>query len=406
METTEPLKTVEAAGEDASALDLSRRGFSRVTVASSVAIAVLFSMLTFVGIHARSAKEAVLAKQTQDAAIASVDVVHPTVGTASSEVTLPANVQAFIDTPVYARTSGYLLHWYADIGAHVQKGELLADIQTPELDQQVQQAQSDLATAQANSQLAEITAARWQKLLQKHAVSQQETDQATSDLIAKQALVSAQAANLRRLQQLQGFEKVYAPFDGVITARNTDIGDLIQAGENTTPQELFHLSAINRLRVFVPVPEVYQSILRSVKTVSISSDAYPRDRFTGTIARTTDSIDPLSRTLRVEIDIDNPKAMLLPGAYVFVHLPLPADFQALTIPSNALLFRQEGLRVGVVRNGRVQLVPITIGHDYGNTVEVTTGLTSEDQVVLNPSDSLVSGTRVEINSTGTTGAAE
>lgn len=405
METTEP-KNVEAAGGVAYALDVSRSGFGRVAVSSAVAIAVLFAMLTFEGIHARSTKEAVLAKQTQEAAIASVDVVHLSLGAASSEVTLPANVQAFIDTPVYARTSGYLLHWYADIGAHVRKGDLLADIQTPELDQQVQQAQSDLATAQANFQLAEITAARWQKLLEKHAVSQQETDQATSDLTAKQALVSAQAANLRRLQQLQGFEKVYAPFDGVITARNTDIGDLIQAGENTTPQELFHLSAINRLRIFVPVPEVYQSILRSVKIVSISSDAYPRERFTGTIARTTDAIDPLSRTLRVEVDIDNPKALLLPGAYVFVHLPFPADFQSLTIPSNALLFRQEGLRVGVVRNGRVQLVPINIGHDYGNTVEVTTGLTREDQVVLNPSDSLVSGTQVEINSTGTTGAAE
>ena len=218
METTEPLKNVEAAAEDVPALNGSRRGFSRVAVASAVGIAVFFGVLTFEGIHVRSRREAVLAGETQQAAIASVDVAHPSLGAASMEVTLPANVQAFIDTPVYARTSGYLLHWYADIGAHVQTGELLADIQTPELDQQVQQAQSDLATAQANSQLAEITAARWQKLLQKHAVSQQETDQATSDLNAKQALVSAQAANLRRLQQLQGFEKVYAPFDGVITA--------------------------------------------------------------------------------------------------------------------------------------------------------------------------------------------
>jgi RND family efflux transporter MFP subunit len=406
METTETLKNIEQPGEDASAPDVNRRGMSRIALGSALGIAVFFGILTFEGIHARSATKGLLTKETQEAAIASVDVVSPSVGSASSEVMLPANVQAFIDTPVYSRTSGYLLHWYADIGAHVQKGELLADIQTPEVDQQVQQAQSDLATAQANSQLAGITAARWQKLLQKHAVSQQETDQATSDLNAKQAVLSAQAANLRRLQQLQGFEKVYAPFDGVITARNTDIGDLIQAGENTTPQELFHLSAINRLRVFVPVPEVYQSILRSVKTVSISSDAYPREHFTGTIARTSDAIDPLSRTLRVEVDIDNPKALLLPGAYVFVHVPLPADFQSLTIPSNALLFRQEGLRVGVVRSGRVQLVPITIGHDYGNTVEVTAGVTRADQVVLNPSDSLVSGTRVEIGANGTTGAAE
>jgi RND family efflux transporter MFP subunit len=406
MEMTESPKNVETASENVRALDVNRHGLNRIAVGSTLGIAVFFGMLTFAGIHARSATKSVLAEESQEAAVPSVDVVHPSVGTASAEVTLPANVQAFIDTPVYARTSGYLLQWHADIGTHVTKGELLAEIQTPELDQQVQQAQSDLATAQANYQLAEITAARWQKLLQKNAVSQQETDQATSDLNAKQAALSAQGANLRRLQQLQGFEKVYAPFEGVITARNTDIGDLIQAGENTTPQELFHLSAINRLRVFVPVPEVYQSILQSVKTVSISSDAYPRERFRGTIARTSDAIDPLSRTLKVEVDIDNPKAFLLPGAYVFVHLPLPADFQSLTIPSNTLLFRQEGLRVGVVRNERVQLVPITIGHDYGNTVEVTAGLTGVDQVVLNPSDSLISGTHVKIDTNGRTGAAE
>ena len=406
MEMTEPPKTIESAGESVPALDVSRRGFSRVTVGITLCVAAFFGILTFAGIHARSATKAVLAEETQAAAIPSVDVVHPSLGAPSAEVTLPANVQAFIDTPVYARTSGYLLQWHADIGTHVTKGEVLAEIQTPELDQQVQQGRSDLATAQANYQLAEITAARWQKLLQKNAVSQQETDQATSDLNARKAVLSAQAANLARLQQLQGFEKVYAPFDGVITARNTDIGDLIQAGENTTPQELFHLSAINRLRVFVPVPEVYQSILRSVKIVNISSDAYPHERFMGTIARTTDAIDPLSRTLRVEVDIDNPKSLLLPGAYVFVHLPLPTDFHSLTIPSNALLFRQEGLRVGVVRNGRVQLVPITIGHDYGSKVEVTAGLTGADQVVMNPSDSLVSGTRVEIDTHGATGAGE
>jgi RND family efflux transporter MFP subunit len=406
METLEPGKKTETNPESASAPDVNRRGFGRVAINSAVLITILGGLLTLQDGHARSVATATLTQETQRAAILSVDVVHPSLGAASSEVILPASVQGFIDSPVYARTSGYLLHWYADIGTHVRKGELLAEIQTPELDQQVQQAQSDLATAQANYQLADITAQRWQKLLQKNAVSQQETDQATSGLNARRAAVSAQAANLRRLQQLQGFEKIYAPFDGVITARNTDIGDLIQAGENTTPQELFHLSAINRLRVFVPVPEVYQSVLKSVKTVSISSDAYPRDRFTGTIARNSNAIDPLSRTLKVEVDIDNPKALLLPGAYVFVHLPLPADFQSLTIRSNALLFRQEGLRVGVVRDGRVQLLPISIGHDYGDTVEVTAGLTRTDQVVLNPSDSLVSGTRVEIDPNAKTEATE
>ena len=406
METTNEQKNLETPDEKSASMNLAKRGFNRVAVICIFGLAILVAIVTFWGIHTRSVSEAALANEARVAAIPSVDVVHPSLGAASYEVVLPASVQGFIDSPVYARTSGYLLHWYADIGSHVKKGQLLADIQTPELDQQVEQAQSDLATAQANFQLAQITADRWQKLLLKNAVSTQERDQASGDLNARRAALSAQEANVRRLQQLQGFEKIYAPFDGVITARNTDIGDLIQAGENTTPQELFHLSSVDRLRVFVPVPEVYQSVLHSVRQVGISTDAYPKERFTGTIARSSEAIDPLSRTLRVEVDIENPKTLLLPGAYVFVHLPLPAASQAPTIPSNALLFRQEGLRVGVVRDGRVQLVPISIGHDYGDTVEVTAGLSPGDQVVLNPSDSLVSGTRVEINKNTQTGAAE
>jgi RND family efflux transporter MFP subunit len=406
MEILEPTKNAETDDESASATGANGRGIGRIAVITALGVVVAVGILTFVGIYTRSAAESALTSTTRENAIPSVDTVHPSLGAASSEVILPATVQGFIDSPVYARTSGYLLRWYADIGTHVKRGALLAEIQTPELDQQVQQAQSDLDTAQANYELAEITAERWQKLLLKNAVSRQETDQATSDLNAHRAALSAQQANVRRLQQLQSFEKIYAPFDGVITARNTEIGDLIQAGENTTPKELFHLSAINRLRVFVPVPEVYQSVLKSVTKVDISADAYPRERFTGTIARSSDAIDPLSRTLRVEVDIDNPKALLLPGAYVFVHLPLPADFQSLTIPSNALLFRQEGLRVGVVRDGRVQLVPISIGHDYGNTVEVTAGLTRTDQVVLDPSDSLVSGTPVHVGANAAREATE
>jgi RND family efflux transporter MFP subunit len=406
METTNEQKSAENPGEKSPPMNPPRRGFSRAIMISGFCVAMLIGLMTFWGIHTRSVDGEALSKETKAAAIPSVDVIHPSAGAKSYEVVLPATVQGFIDSQVYARTSGYLLHWYADIGTHVKKGQLLADIQTPELDQQVQQAQSDLATAQANYELAQITADRWQKLLVKNAVSKQESDQYSSDLNAKRAVLAAQEANVRRLQQLQGFEKIYAPFDGVITARNTDIGDLIQAGENTIRQELFHLSSLDRLRVFVPVPEVYQGDLHSVRQVALSTDAYPKERFTGTIARSSNAIDPLSRTLRIEVDIENPKALLLPGAYVFVHLPLPAASQAPTIPSNALLFRREGLRVGVVRDGRVQLVPINIGQDYGDTVEVTAGLSPEDQVVLNPSDSLVSGTRVEINKNTQAGSPE
>lgn len=406
METTNEQKNLETSVEKSTPMNLARWGFNRAAVGCGFGLAILIAIVTLWGIHTRSVAGAALAKEARAAAIPSVDVVHPFLSAAPYEVVLPASVQGFIDSPVYARTSGYLLHWYADIGTHVRKSELLAEIQTPELDQQVQQARSDLAMARANYQLAQITADRWQKLLLKNAVSKQESDQASSDLNARRSALSAQEANLRRLQQLQDFEKIYAPFDGVITARNTDIGDLIQAGENTTPKELFHLSSIDRLRVFVPVPEIYQDALHSVKQVSLSSDAYPKEHFTGTLARSSNAIDPLSRTLRVEVDIENPRTLLLPGAYVFVHLPLPATSQAPIIPSNALLFRQEGLRVGVVRDGDVQLVPISIGHDYGNTVEVTAGLSPEDQVVVNPSDSLVSGTRVEINTNTQTGSAK
>jgi RND family efflux transporter MFP subunit len=397
METTEPLNDVGTSKETVSPAGVENRGFGRAAVFSAIAAGLAVGGFTYWGIHIRAAASTSLAFEAREAAIVSVDTVHPSLGASSSDIVLPANVQAFIDTPIYARTSGYLRRWYADIGTHVKEGELLAEIETPELDQQVQQAQSDLATAQANYQLAEITADRWQKLLQKDSVSKQETDQAVGDLNAKRAVLASQEANLRRLKQIQGFEKIYAPFDGVITARNTDVGDLIQAGENTTPQELFHLSAIKRLRVFVPVPEVYQNTLNTVKQVTLSSDAYPNEKFTGMIARNSNSIDLLSRTLKIEVDIDNPRGILLPGAYVFVHLPLPAASRSITIPSNALLFREEGLRVGVVRNGRAQLVPITIGHDYGSTVEITSGLTAADQVVLNPPDSLINGTRVAVN---------
>jgi len=397
MEDQESMQNVGTVAEEVTGEDLAHRGFSRTEVICVLVLAVLIVGGIVLGIHIRTVDGASLKTQARQNAVLSVDVVHPASGAASSEIVLPASVQAYTDTPVYARTSGYLRHWYADIGTRVAKGELLAEIETPELDQQVQQAQSDLLTAEANYRLAQVTADRWQKLLTKHAVSTQETDQAVSDLDARRAALSAQEANVRRLQQMQSFEKIYAPFDGVITARNTDIGDLIQAGQNTTPQELFHLSAINRLRIFAPVPEIYQSALRSVKEVRISADAYPNEHFRGTIARTTNAIDAMSRTLKVEVDIDNPQSLLLPGAYVFVHLPLPASFQALTIPSNALLFREEGLRVGVVRKGEVQLVPIAIGRDYGNAVEVTSGLTPGDVVIVNPPDSIVDGTPVQAN---------
>jgi RND family efflux transporter MFP subunit len=360
----------------------------------------LLAFLIFRGIHSRAADERDLQRSTREAAIPTVSVTHPTGGSASEEIVLPGNTQAFTDTPIYARTSGYLKKWFVDIGGHVRKGELLATIETPELDQQLQQAQADLKSAEANMQLAETTSTRWQALLAKHAVSKQETDQAVSDFAAKQAAYAASEANVRRLQQLQSYEQVTAPFDGVITARNTDIGDLITAGSGSAsamaPRELFHMAAMQQLRIFVAVPEVYADSIENGAKVSVTRDSDPTQPITGTIVRNANAIDQTSRTLNIEVDIDNAKGQVLPGSYVFVHIKLPAGRHALTIPSNALLFRAQGPQVGVVRNGRVELTSITIGHDYGSTLEVTSGLTPEDLIILDPSDSLSSGTQVEV----------
>lgn len=348
------------------------------------------------GILVRAAAGEELAQATDDAAAPFVSVVHPQPAAPLQEIVLPGNTRAFIDSPIYARTNGYLTHWYFDIGARVKKGDLLAEIETPEVDQQLQQAQAQLETAQANLSLAQTTADRWQFLLKTNSVSKQETDQAMANLSAQKATVDSNAANVRRLEQLQSFEKVYAPFDGVITARNTDIGALIDAGAAAQGKELFHMAAIDKLRVFVPVPEVYDNAAQAGATATLTLDEYPGRVFHGTLVRNSSNIDQASRTLLVEVDVDNPAAELLPGAYVSVHLKLPAQIRSVTIPANTLLFRREGLRVGVVRHGQAELVPVTIGRDYGATVEIVSGLRSTDAIILDPSDSLVSGAKVRV----------
>ena len=316
---------------------------------------------------------------------------------------LPGNVQAFIETPIYSRTNGYLKKWYFDIGAHVRKGQLLAEIETPEVDQQLNQSRAELERMQANEQLAGVTSNRWQALLAKHAVSQQEADQAKSNYIAEQAAVDASRANVRRLEQLQNYERIVAPFDGVITARNTDIGDLIDAGSGSSnPRELFHGCATGVLRVYVAVPEVDSDAIRDGDGATMTEDANPELKIQGRIVRNADAIDHITRTLNVEVDINNSKGVLRPGAFVFVHFHLPANHNAVTIPSDALLFRAEGLRVGVVNGDRVELKPITIGHDFGSTVEVTSGLTPSDQVILDPPDSLVGEVEVHPELVGET----
>jgi len=364
-------------------------------VISAAALVVLILLLYF-GIHSRVAAESRLKQRTQEAAIPTVAVTFPKEGAPTQEIVLPGTTQAFSDAPIYARTNGYLKRWYFDIGAHVQKGQLLAQIETPELDQQLQQARADLETAQANLNIAKITAGRWQDLVNTGSVSQQETDQAVSNLSAVKATADSSAANVRRLEQLQSFERVCAPFDGVVTARNTDIGALIDAGASAQPKELFHIAAIRTLRVYVAVPEVYSRAARSGAAAKLTLDEFPNQTFRGALVRNSNAIDTASRTLLVEVDVDNPAGQLLPGAYVFVHLQLPDQTRSVVVPSNTIIFRKEGLQVAVVHDGKSDLIPVKIGRDYGNSVEIVSGLQPTDAVILDPSDSLVTGMPVRV----------
>jgi RND family efflux transporter MFP subunit len=368
--------------------------------------AAVVAALVYSGIHSRAVAESRLKQRTEEAAIPTVSTIFPHEGAPTDEIVLPGVTQAFTDAPIYARTNGYLKRWYFDIGAHVQKGQLLAEIETPELDQQLQQSRADLETAQANLNIARITASRWQDLVNDGSVSQQETDQAVSNSKATQATVASSAANVQRLEQLQSFERICAPFDGVITARNTDIGALIDAGASAQPRELFHMAATHTLRVYVAVPEVYSPALRSGGSATLTLEEFPGETFRGTIVRNNNAIDLASRTLLIEVDIDNVAGRLLPGAYVFVHLKLPNQARSVVIPSNTLIFRKEGLQVGLVRDDKARLVSVKISHDYGNSVEIVSGLQSTDAVIVDPSDSLVDGTPVRVSDKSAGGSAK
>jgi RND family efflux transporter MFP subunit len=335
-----------------------------------------------------------------------VNVTSPKAGGGAAEIALPGNTQAFSDTPIYAHTNGYLKKWYVDIGAHVRAGDLLAEIEVPELDQQLRQAEADLLTAKANLELAKVTNTRWQELVSRKVISLQEADQVKSDLTAKQAVYVSSDANVHRLQEVQKYERVVAPFDGVITARNTDIGALVDSGSGASVRELFHLTAVQTLRVYVSVPEIYADSLQDGSQVTITQGANAARTFTGTVVRNSSAIDQTTRTLNVEVDVDNTGGRLLPGAYVMVHFKLPGKVTSVTIPSNALLFRGEGLRVARVIDGKVSLAPITIGNDFGSTVEVTSGLSAKDVIVLDPSDSLAEGAQVAINETPKAGGTK
>jgi len=367
-------------------------------VIAVAALIVLLAVGIYRGIHTRIEAAANVKQATIDMSVPTVTVVHPKRGALQSEIALPGNVQPFTSSPIYARTSGYLKKWHVDIGGHVKAGDLLAEIDAPEVDRQLEQARADLKTAQANLKLAEITMNRDLGVM-KDAISKQDLDNAIGTYEADKAVVESQNANVKHLEQLVAFERVYAPFDGVITARNTDIGALINAGNGGMSQQLFALAATSTLRVFVSVPQVYSRSAQPGVVARLTFAEYPGRVFTGKVVRNAEAIDPSMRTLLTEVDVDNARGDLLPGAFARVHLTLPSKAPSLVLPVNSLLFRAEGMQAGVVReDGSVQLMPLTIGKDYGTEVEVVSGLKESDDVIVNPPDSLATGMKVRIAS--------
>jgi RND family efflux transporter MFP subunit len=368
---------------------MSRRG----AVAFLIVVLIVAAILAVTGIIPRVRARTQLQNETNALAAPDVLIDTPKQGKPSEEVVLPGNIFAYSDAPIYARTSGYLKKWYFDIGTHVKKGQLLAEIESPEVDQQLAQARADLLTAEANSRYAQATSSRYQDLVKSHAVSQQDTENFTTQAMASSTQVKSAQANVQRLEQLVSFEKIYAPFDGVVTARGIDVGQLIDSGAT---KELFHMAAEQTLRVYVNVPQIYSLACKPGLSADLTFDEYPGRKFQGKIVRTSKAIDPASRTLLVEVDVDNRKGELVPGAYAQVHFKLPNAQPTLIIPVSALIFRAEGLRVATVVDGKAKLVPISIGRDDGRVVEVTQGLQADDQVIQNPPDSVVDGEIVNV----------
>ena len=362
-----------------------------------VMAAILFLAVLAVGIVIRIRERSAVRIVTAQMADPQVSVVSPKQAAPVQEIVLPGNVQPYVSSPIYARTNGYLKKWYFDIGAHVKKGQLLAVIEAPEVDQQVEQSRSNLLTAQANLALAKITMDRYQGLLSSHAVSQQDADNATGTYNANKAIVEANMANVKQLEAIQSFEKVYAPFDGIITARNTDIGDLINAGSTSTPRtDLFNIAQPNQLRVYVNVPEQYARATKPGLKAQLVLPSFPGQRFQGTLVRTSEAIYFSTRTLLVEIFVDNRTGTLFTGSFAEVHLSLPDPEPAYLIPVSTLLFRTNALQVAVVKDGKVEIRQITPGRDFGAEIEVIHGLNADDQIISNPPDSIVTGEKVQI----------
>jgi RND family efflux transporter MFP subunit len=358
---------------------------------------VVAIVIVIAGIVPRVRARSRLKDQTDALAAPNVIANPPVQGKVGQEVILPANIYAYSDASLFARTDGYLSKWYFDIGAHVKQGQLLAIISSPEVDKQLLQARADLTTAEANAGLAKTNSTRYQGLLTQNAVSKQDTDTFVSQAASTSSAVQSAQANVQRLEELQSFEKIYAPFSGVITARNVDVGQLINAGAGT---QMFRISAVNVLRVYVNVPQIYSQAAVPGTTATLTLSEFPGAIFTGKVVRTSKAIDPSSRTLLVEIDVENRDGKLLPGAYAEVHMNVHDAVTPMIIPVSALIFRAEGLQVGTVVKGtngdQAKLVHIQIGQDDGATVQVVHGIDGDSRVIVNPPDSLIDGEPVHV----------
>jgi RND family efflux transporter MFP subunit len=395
LQETQTQKDVANATQMQSAPSRRRRNRRRLLAAVMAFLAVAGILVS--GIVQRVRARATVNAETAVMAVPVVNVVSPQRATPSRELVLPGNVEPYMTAPIYARTNGYLKKWYVDIGARVKKGQLLAEIDTPEVDQQLQQSRGNLATAEANLKLAEITDARYQSLLKTHAVSQQDADNAAGTFNANQTTVQAMQANVKQLETLQSFEKIYAPFDGIVTVRNVDVGDLINSGSAPgTKTDLFHVAQPGKLRVYVYVPEEYSQAAVPGLPAELTLAEFPGRRFPGKLVRTANAINNATRTLQAEIDVDNPTGKLLSGSYAEVHLKLPGLASTHLLPVDTLLFRAQGLQVAVVKDGKVVLTKVTPGHDFGEQIEIVAGLKGDESIIENPPDSVLTGQQVQI----------
>ncbi len=373
---------------------------SHAARAAAIVLLVLLVAGSF-SVARRLTEHRALIQETEKLAVPTVTLVRPGAEPAQDELVLPAQLQAYVESSIYSRTNGYLLRFYKDIGSHVKKGDLLADIDTPEVDQELSQAKAARQQILAQLELAKISAERWTNLRKTDSVSQQEADQQTSAYTQAQANLAAADANVRRLEQLESFKHIYAPFSGVITRRSTDIGMLITAGSTGQTKELFDLAQFDPLRVFVSVPQTASISIRPGMTAFIELNEYPGQKFTGKVVRTADAIDPATRTMLTEVDVPNHDGRLLPGAYAQLHFAVPIQTTHISVPVNTILFRPEGPQVAVVgEDQKVRLKVIKIGRDFGNKVEVLSGVTADDQIVVNPADSLEEGQQVHVKTGG------